>query len=84
MDMHRLLRGRLGIVQMLTSVTIFNLAHADKCIDFLLSESDKNQWQVFSHYCLHDLFADADADAHSDDEDDQKKKRKKKEKRKSK
>lgn len=42
----RLLRGRLGMVQMLASLTIFNLAHADKCVDFLLSESDKKQWQM--------------------------------------
>ena len=45
----RLLRGRLGMVQMLASLTIFNLAHADKCVDFLLSENDKKQWQVHKH-----------------------------------
>jgi len=42
----RLLRGRLGIVQMLASLTIFNLAHADKCVDFLLSDNDKRQWKI--------------------------------------
>ena len=46
--MSRVLRSRLGIVQMLASLTIYNLAHADKCIDFLLSENDKRQWQVLA------------------------------------
>ena len=46
----RLLRGRLGIVQMLASLTIFNLAHADKCVDFLLSDNDKRQWKVQNIY----------------------------------
>ena len=31
---------------MLASLTIFNLAHADKCVDFLLSDNDKRQWKV--------------------------------------
>ena len=46
--MSRGLRRRLGIVQMLASLTIYNLAHADNCIDFLLSENDKRQWQVLA------------------------------------
>ena len=48
--MSRVLRSRLGIVQMLASLTIFNLAHADKCVDFLLSDNDKRQWKVQNIY----------------------------------
>ena len=35
---------------MLASLTIFNLAHADKCVDFLLSDNDKRQWKVQNIY----------------------------------